>query len=211
MLVAGKTPLSRFPRTDFIQPLVEMSDLSMGEIDQESSSRSSESGDETIVADSIHSRVQHFYQHTKNALSKIMIESDTVFQQANQQKGRSQTPEIAPNTEILETRPSWTALPSVITWYKAPQKNDSEHSPLRFLSQIARPVKEASESVFLPLAVIGSNLADAWDLRDLAEDLRFRGGVSRPNQGGMSCSTRTPPFPLPFVRHSCQSGPPQIS
>ncbi len=45
-------------------------------------------------------------------------------------------------------------------------------------------MEPASESPLFPLAVIGINLADAWDLRDLAEDLRFRGGLPRPNQGG---------------------------
>ncbi len=167
----------------------------MDEIAQESSAGWSSGRDDGILADSIHSRVQDFYQHTRNALSKIIIESEIVFQPTNQQEGRSQTPEVAPIPEIIETIPSiarspWTALPSVVTWYKESQNNNSQHSPLRFLSQIAQPMKAAGNSILLPLAVIGSNLADAWDLRDLAEDLRFRGDVPRPNQGGADCSAR---------------------
>jgi hypothetical protein len=173
----------------------------MDEISEKNSlSWSSGSGDDSILADSIHSRVQHFYLHTKNTLSKIIVESEIVFQHTNQQEVRSQPPEITPTPETIEVppvaRPPWTALPSVVTWYKIPQNNESEQSTLRFLSHIAQPIKAASESLLVPLALIGSNLADAWDLRDLAEDLRFRGGVPRPHQGGAACSGCRAPYNL---------------
>jgi hypothetical protein len=176
-----------------------------------SSSWSFGSEEEGIVADSIHFRVQHFYLH---ALSKILGESDTKIlgesesQHTKQEEGRSQTAEITPIPDIIETgtpaaHPPWTSLPSIVSWYQAPKSNDSEHSPLRFLSQIARPVQVASESLFLPLAAIGSNLADAWDLRDLAEDLRFRGGLPRTNQGGAPSSAFTPPYNLTSPSRAC--------
>jgi hypothetical protein len=160
----------------------------MDGISPASNSCQTESADQNMVADSLHSRVQHFYLHTKNAISNILAESDPVYQSSRQQEDRP-TSELQPSPETVPNCPpsQWTSLPSVVTWNIGPSASKSKHSALRFLSRIAQPMQAASESLLLPFIVIGSNLADAWDLRDLADDLRFRGGVQRPNQGRVSC------------------------
>ena len=79
-------------------------------------------------------------------------------------------------------QPPWTSLPSVVTWHRPPPPPAGARPEPPWV-RLALPVHQASAALLSPLQAIGENLASAWDLRDLAQDLGALGARRRGRRG----------------------------
>ena len=82
---------------------------------------------------------------------------------------------LQPQAQSIPATKEWKSLPSIVTWFI--QRSTRSDGTQHFWIQLADPLQQAGIRIIQPLQCICGNLANAWDLRDLADDLRFHEGM----------------------------------